>query len=104
MTGVMLAASMLYAMLYAMLQAMRVDSLPAGRNQPFYHVLVDDRDRSPPGSTTYVAQENIATIRGQTQVEHPLIDTYFQGFEDGHYIPTQKMRDQYPQKAQGTDG
>ena len=91
-------------MLNPMLQAMRVDSLPAGRNQPFYHVLVDARDRNPPASTTYVAQENIATIRGQTQVEHPLIKTYFERFEDGHYIPTQKMRKQYPQKAQGADG
>lgn len=86
------------------LQAMRVDSLPLGRNQPFYHVLVDDRDRSPPGSVTYVAQENIATARGQTQVEHPLIDDYFKGFEDGQYVPTERMREQYPQRAQGTEG
>lgn len=36
-------------------QAMRVDMLPFGRSQPFYHVLVDARDR-PGGQTTYVAQ------------------------------------------------
>ena len=34
---------------------MQVDSLPGGRQQPFYRVLVDVRDRSPP-QTTYVAQ------------------------------------------------
>lgn len=34
---------------------MRVDLLPQGRQQPFYHVLVDVRDR-PGGQTTYVAQ------------------------------------------------
>lgn len=83
---------------------MRVDSLPKGRNQPFYHVLVDDRDGRPAGSTTYVAQENIATARGQTQVEHSLINDYFEGFENGQYVPTQKMREQYPQRPQGAEG
>ena len=85
-------------------QAMRVDSLSQGRNQPFYHVLVDDRDGQYPGNVTYVAQENIVTIRGQTKVEHPLIDDYFRGFEDGRYIPTDKMRKQYPQRSESAEG
>ncbi len=34
---------------------MRVDMLPGGREQPFYSVLVDVRDR-PGAQTTYVAQ------------------------------------------------
>lgn len=79
---------------------MRVDSLPLGRNQPFYHVLVDDRDGRSPGNVTYVAQENIVTSRGQSEVEHPLIDEYFTGFEDGRYVPKDKMRKQYPQKSE----
>lgn len=37
------------------IQQMRVDMLPGGREQPFYSVLVDVRDR-PGGQTTYVAQ------------------------------------------------
>lgn len=36
-------------------QTMKVDSLPFGRKQPFYNVLVDAHDR-PGGHTTYVAQ------------------------------------------------
>lgn len=86
------------------IQAMRVDSLSNGRSQPFYHVLVDDRDGRYPGNVTYVAQENIVTIRGQTKVEHPLIDDYFSGFEDGRYVPTDKMRKQYPQRSESAEG
>ena len=37
---------------------MNVDNLPRGRYQPWYHVLVDVRDRSPP-QTCYVCHENI---------------------------------------------
>ena len=82
---------------------MRVDSLPKGRNQPFYNVLVDDRDGRQPGSVTYVAQENIATIRSQTTVEHPLLDDYFQKFEDGRYIPNEKHRQLYPERNENAD-
>lgn len=34
---------------------MRVDTLPKGRSQPFYHVLVDDRDSTAPGTTSMPA-------------------------------------------------
>ena len=34
---------------------MRVDTLPKGRSQPFYHVLVDDRDSTAPGMTSVPA-------------------------------------------------
>lgn len=43
------------ASLCCFLWHLQVDSLPGGRQQPFYRVLVDVRDRSPP-QTTYVAQ------------------------------------------------
>lgn len=36
-------------------QAMGIHRLQAGTQQPFYHVMVDERDR-PGGQTTYVAQ------------------------------------------------
>lgn len=47
---------------------MRVDMLPFGRNQPFYHVLVDERDR-PGAQTTYVAQ--VRRRRGLAPAETP---------------------------------
>ncbi|KAI3427151.1 hypothetical protein D9Q98_007088 [Chlorella vulgaris] len=40
------------------IEQMRVDRLPGGRHQPFYHVLPDPEDR-PGQDLTYVAQENI---------------------------------------------
>ena len=88
---------------------MKVDGLPAGRSQPFYHVLVDAA--WPKLSTTYggacpvmslcqelpvedphspsslpspaVAQENIAFPRVETKVDNPMIDSIFVGFENG---------------------
>lgn len=43
---------------------MNVDDLPGGRQQPFYHVVVDERDR--PGTTTYVAQINVEALEGDS--------------------------------------
>eukprot|EP00929_Paragymnodinium_shiwhaense_P093929 TRINITY_DN54245_c0_g1_i1.p1 TRINITY_DN54245_c0_g1~~TRINITY_DN54245_c0_g1_i1.p1 ORF type:complete len:428 (-),score=27.21 TRINITY_DN54245_c0_g1_i1:36-1319(-) len=37
---------------------MGIDSIPGGEKQPYYHCIVDDRDR-PGGQTTYVAEVNI---------------------------------------------
>lgn len=51
-------------------QQMKIDSLPNGRKQPFYHVLVDVRDR-PGGMSTYVAQENMCVQPSPRPVLHP---------------------------------
>eukprot|EP00243_Klebsormidium_subtile_P007459 TRINITY_DN330_c0_g1_i1.p1 TRINITY_DN330_c0_g1~~TRINITY_DN330_c0_g1_i1.p1 ORF type:complete len:282 (-),score=39.29 TRINITY_DN330_c0_g1_i1:1298-2143(-) len=51
-------------------QQMKIDSLPEGRKQPFYHVLVDVRDR-PGGMSTYVAQENMSLQPTPRPVLHP---------------------------------
>jgi len=37
---------------------MGIDKIPGGEKQPFYHCIVDDRDR-PGCETTYVAETNI---------------------------------------------
>ena len=79
-------------------QTMKVDGLPLGREQPFYHVLVDERDR-PGGQSTYVAQENLTTLRGGLQpVEHPLVPQLFTLFdaESGCYLPRPQLRELYP--------
>ena len=41
--------------------AMAIHELEHGASQPFYHVLVDVRDREP-AQTTYVAQENVHLV------------------------------------------
>ncbi|WPT15159.1 F-box only protein 21 [Picochlorum sp. SENEW3] len=68
---------------------MNVAALERGLNQPFYHVLVDSRDR-PGGQTTYVAEENIM-IRPWCEISHPLVDKYFISTTEGeHHMPEYK--------------
>eukprot|EP00271_Cylindrocystis_brebissonii_P003082 TRINITY_DN13826_c0_g1_i1.p1 TRINITY_DN13826_c0_g1~~TRINITY_DN13826_c0_g1_i1.p1 ORF type:complete len:309 (-),score=27.91 TRINITY_DN13826_c0_g1_i1:793-1719(-) len=76
-------------------EAMKIDLLPEGREQPFYHVLVDTRDR-PGGMSTYVAQENMVLHKRGRPVLHPWIPKFFVGFQDGTYVPGSKLRQVYP--------
>lgn len=50
------------------------------RDQPWYHVLVHGSN-----ATTYAAQENLAPAQDDSAVDHPLIDMFFRGFDDGRY-------------------
>ena len=52
---------------------MKVDHLPRGPSQPFYHVLVDSRDR-PGGTSAYVAEEHLALQRAPQPVVHPSVN------------------------------
>lgn len=83
---------------------MGVDKLPLGREQPFYHVLCDERDR--PSSrlgptTTYVAQENcnLLPIKVASPIENALIEHNFDGFHNGRYVPKEHLQKQYPDSA-----
>ena len=51
------------------------------KDQPWYRVLVHDSTHE-----TYVAERNIEPDAGGTPVRHPLVDTYFRNFSDGHYL------------------
>lgn len=51
------------------------------RDQPWYHVLVDQSNQN-----TYAAQSNLEPDSSDEPVEHPLLDYFFKGFEDGFYI------------------
>ncbi|KAK1863651.1 hypothetical protein I4F81_006205 [Pyropia yezoensis] len=62
--------------------SMGIDRLPRGRSQPFYHVLVDERDRPASVGICYVAEENVGADPALT-VLHPLVDTLFDGLEVG---------------------
>eukprot|EP01024_Parvocaulis_polyphysoides_P049421 TRINITY_DN47864_c0_g1_i1.p2 TRINITY_DN47864_c0_g1~~TRINITY_DN47864_c0_g1_i1.p2 ORF type:complete len:202 (+),score=31.92 TRINITY_DN47864_c0_g1_i1:97-702(+) len=77
------------------IQVMGVDKLPLGRNQPFYHVLVDVRDR-PGGQSTYVAQENIIPAQNATEIQHPLINELFREFDGQKYVAGNKLKQLYP--------
>ena len=51
------------------------------KDAPWYHVLVDGSD-----STTYVAERNLMRSENISEINHPLIEYYFQGYDCGHYV------------------
>lgn len=57
-------------------QMMGVRCLERGPDQPFYHCLVDVRDR-PGAQTTYVAEDNVTLSNEAFTIQHPLIHSLF---------------------------
>ncbi len=51
------------------------------KDKPWYHVLVDEAAHS-----TYVAERNLELDEAASPIEHPMLDQFFSGFEDGRYI------------------
>lgn len=51
------------------------------RNQPWYHVLVDQTT-----TTTYVAESNLEPEVHLQPVSHPLVPHFFSDFADGRHI------------------
>lgn len=84
-------------------ETMEVDKLTHGRAQPFYHVLVDRRDR-PGGQMTYVAQESIEGT-AIFSIDHPYFkEATFTGEVDqrrGTWKPNPLLREQYPLGLEG---
>lgn len=50
------------------------------RDQPWYHVLVDESDVN-----TYVAQENLLPDEAPRPVRHPLVEHFFEAFDAPRY-------------------
>ncbi len=53
------------------------------KDQPWYRVLVHDANHE-----TYVAERNLEADPSGAPVRHPLIETCFRSFTDGHYLTT----------------
>lgn len=51
------------------------------KEQPWYHVLVHDSG----GLSTYVAQSNLQEDSTKEPVNHPRLECYFSGYQDGRY-------------------
>ncbi len=51
------------------------------RNKPWYRVLVDNAFHE-----TYVAEQNLQTDDSGERVSHPMIEAYFDRFENGRYL------------------
>lgn len=50
------------------------------RDKPWYHVLVDDGENN-----TYVAEQNLEADVSHDSINHPLVNTFFSGFNGGVY-------------------
>lgn len=50
------------------------------KDEPWYRVLVNDSDQE-----TYVAQKNLEADITAEAIDHPAINSYFSGFENGLY-------------------
>lgn len=55
------------------------------KDQPWYHVLVDNALYE-----TYVAERNLEPADSQAPITHPLIELFFEHFEDGAYLPRKR--------------
>lgn len=64
-------------------------SLPP-KNRPWYRVLVDGSEQ-----VTYVAERHLESEPSPAPVEHPLLNEFFESFEEGRYSP-QWRRDDSP--------
>ena len=89
------------------MESMGVDSLPGGREQTFYHVLVDARDRAG-DQVTYVAEVNaIRPNEDATSlpIRHRLVETMLQSetFDGSRhtYEPVPELKTLYPAGVQG---
>ncbi|MFQ5504570.1 MAG: heat shock protein HspQ [Planctomycetota bacterium] len=50
------------------------------RDQPWYHVLVDDSNQ-----VTYAAESSLLEDETRARISHPLVSYFFDGFEQGRY-------------------
>lgn len=55
------------------------------KDQPWYHVLVDQGQQS-----TYVAERNLAPADNLAPIQHADLDLYFSGYADGLYQTRQR--------------
>jgi heat shock protein HspQ len=55
------------------------------KDQPWYRVLVHDSTHE-----TYVAERNLEPDTSGTPIRHPMVDTFFHNFDDGHYSPARR--------------
>ena len=56
------------------------------KDSPWYHVLVHDGDHM-----TYVAERNLEADPSPQPIQHPLVEHYFDRFEDGRYRSAQRI-------------
>lgn len=56
------------------------------KEHPWYRVLVHESIQE-----TYVAERNLEPDTSGTPIHHPLVDTFFHQFTDGHYSTARRI-------------
>lgn len=51
------------------------------KNKPWYHVLVHGSNQS-----TYVAEQNLEADVILKPIDHPMVEHFFSGFDQGRYL------------------
>ncbi len=55
------------------------------KNRPWYYVLVDSMK-----TIAYVAQEHLEPSESLTEIKHPLVEFFFDGYKDGRYMRNER--------------
>ncbi len=58
------------------------EAIRPSKDQPFYHLLAENAEQS---YIAYVSQQNLIQDESEEPIDHPAIEAYFDGFEDGRY-------------------
>ena len=65
------------------------ESIPADvrprKDQPFYHLFAESNEQSP--YIAYVSEQNLVPDDDDDPISHPEMVEYFEGVEDGRYVP-----------------
>ncbi|GAA4746179.1 heat shock protein HspQ [Sphingomonas daechungensis] len=58
------------------------EDLRPSKDQPFYHLLAENAEQS---YVAYVSQQNLIHDESEEPIDHPAIEAYFNGFNEGRY-------------------
>ena len=64
------------------------ESSPA-KDKPWYYVLINKTN-----AISYIAQENLEAVENPEEIEHPLVDFFFDGFDGDKYNRNEKTWDE----------
>jgi heat shock protein HspQ len=65
-------------------QSIPAESRPR-KDQPFYHLFAESTEQSP--YVAYVSEQNLVPDEDDDPISHPEMVDYFDGQEDGRYVP-----------------
>ena len=58
------------------------EQMRPAKDQPFYHLLAENAEQS---YIAYVSQQNLVRDDSDEPIDHPAVESMFNGFDDGRY-------------------